>query len=103
MMKPRWKFFAQGLMLLALVRLIEWLPSISEGLGSSNKIVPLWQDYNNWFEPSELWLTDWFALSALVVYGCLWLFVAFLVIVVVVAAAAAAVVRVVVGEYSLLI
>lgn len=70
-MKPRWKFFAQGLMFLALVRLIEWMPSIMEGLGGSNKIVPLWQDYNNWFEPSELWLTNWFAISALIVYACL--------------------------------
>lgn len=67
----RWKLFAKGLMLLALVRLVEWYPALFDGLGSQSKTVPLWQDYNSWFEPSDLWLTDGFVYSILGLYVAL--------------------------------
>lgn len=64
----RWKLFAKGLMLLALIRIIEWYPALFDGMGSENKIVPLWQDYNSWFEPTELWLNDGFVYAIMCLY-----------------------------------
>jgi hypothetical protein len=70
-MMPRWTTFVKGLMLLSLIRLVEWLPALSSGYGSKSLMVPLWQAYNTWFEPTDLWLTDWFAYGMTVVYAAL--------------------------------
>ncbi len=65
---PRWKLFAKGLMFLAIIRVVEWFPALDKGLGSGAELVPLWLEYNVWFEPTDLWLTDSFAYPMFAIY-----------------------------------